>query len=241
MYVTQNSENTSLVDLTIVANGKVALPEDSYRLFSFYSGTCDSISNVSLIEFNNSVDTSKAKNMNEMFAQVGSAAVFQPSSYSTKTIKSLNLSGFDTSSVENMNAMFRGISVENIYLSSFDTSKVTDMGSMFEASKTTELDLNGFDTSNVTNMFGMFRYSNITEIKGLNKFNTSKVTNMYGMFAYSTVTALDLGSFDTSNVTNMNNMFIDSKVTTGYARTQADADKFNNSSNKPSGLTFTVK
>ena len=36
MYVSQNSENTSLLDLTIVANGKIALPEDSSKLFAFY-------------------------------------------------------------------------------------------------------------------------------------------------------------------------------------------------------------
>ena len=33
-------------------------------------------------------------------------------------------------------------------------------------------------------------------------------------------------------------MFRNSSATTGYARTQADADRFNNSSNKPSALVF---
>ena len=39
----------------------------------------------------------------------------------------------------------------------------------------------------------------------------------------------------------MDAMFGNSKATTGYARTQNDADKFNNSSGKSSGLTFVVK
>ena len=39
----------------------------------------------------------------------------------------------------------------------------------------------------------------------------------------------------------MNNMFNNSSAITGYARTQADADKFNASSGKPPGLTFVVK
>jgi hypothetical protein len=39
----------------------------------------------------------------------------------------------------------------------------------------------------------------------------------------------------------MKDMFMASSVNTGYAKTQADADRFNASSNKPSGLTFTVK
>ncbi len=42
-------------------------------------------------------------------------------------------------------------------------------------------------------------------------------------------------------VTNMSNMFQNISATTGYARTQTDADKFNASSNKSSGLTFVVK
>jgi hypothetical protein len=56
------------------------------------------------------------------------------------------------------------------------------------------------------------------------------------------MTTIDLSSFDTSKVTQNDNMFQEcTSLTTGYARTQADADKFNNSSNKPSGITFVVK
>lgn len=64
---------------------------------------------------------------------------------------------------------------------------------------------------------------------------------MQSMFRGSKATTLDLSSFDTSNVTDMNYMFSSTQVTIGYARTQADADKFNSSSNKPTGLTFVVK
>ena len=64
---------------------------------------------------------------------------------------------------------------------------------------------------------------------------------MSSMFLDSDVTSIDLSSFDTSNVTNMSRMFEDSKATTGYAKTQTDADKFNATSKKPSALTFVVK
>ena len=205
MYVTQNTEDSSLVDLTIVANGKIAFPEDSSELFAFYDYYPCSGPQTSLkkILFNNSIDTARTSNMREMFI------------YDLK-LEVLNLNGFDTSSVTNMRGMF------------------SDSG-------ITSLNLSNFDTSNVTNMSWMFYESEATEIKGLNKFNTSNVTNMYYMFYDSNVTTLDLSSFDTSNVTDMRRMFDGSKATTGYARTQADADKFNNSFKKPSGLTFTVK
>ena len=73
-------------------------------------------------------------------------------------------------------------------------------------------------------------------------FNTSKVENMQGMFARSSLEGtLDLSSFDMSGVTNTRQMFESISATTGYARTQADANKFNASSGKPSTLTFTVK
>ena len=71
--------------------------------------------------------------------------------------------------------------------------------------------------------------------------NNKSVTDMSNMFNGSQATTLDLSSFDTSNVTNMSSMFRNSSATTGYARTQADADRFNNSSNKPSTLVFVVK
>ena len=64
---------------------------------------------------------------------------------------------------------------------------------------------------------------------------------MSWMFYQSVATSLDLSSFDTTNVTDMSKMFYNSKATTGYARSQEDADRFNASSNKPSGLTFVVK
>ena len=61
------------------------------------------------------------------------------------------------------------------------------------------------------------------------------------MFCDSRATILDLSSFDTSNVRDMTCILMNSAATSGYARTQTDADKFNASSGKPSGLTFVVK
>ena len=152
----------------------------------------------------------------------------------------LELDYLDTSNVTNMEDMFRNSQATTLDLSSFNTSKVTNMSDMFLSSQVTELDLSSFDTSNVTDMSGMFAVSRAATLD-LSSFNTSNVTNMGGMFAYSQATELDLSSFDTNNVTDMNDMFSNSQATTGYARTQADADRFNNSSNKPAALTFVVK
>ena len=174
-----------------------------------------------------SFDTSNVTNMEAMFA--------------TSKATSLDLSNFDTSNVTNMSSMFYSSAATEIKgLDKFDTSKVTTMQYMFASSKTTSLDLSNFDTGNVTNMSNMFNQSAVISLD-LSNFNTSKVTNMSWMFFLSKATTLDLSSFDTSNVTNMYGMFMKAMTITGYARTQADADKFNASSEKPSGLTFVVK
>ena len=151
----------------------------------------------------------------------------------------LDLSSFDTSNVTDMVGMFSGSEATTLDLSSFNTSKVTNMSSMFEDNKATTLDLSAFNTSKVTNMSCMFQGSKATSID-LSSFDTSNVTNMENMFFSSKATALDLSSFDTSKVTDMSSMFV-CDATTGYARTKADADKFNASYNKPSTLTFVVK
>lgn len=92
----------------------------------------------------------------------------------------------------------------------------------------------------VTNMSYMFTGSKATNLN-LTNFDTSNVTNMNGMFEYSEAVSFDLSGFDTRKVSEMDYMFNDSYATTGYARTQEDADKLNASGFKPAQLVFVVK
>jgi surface protein len=92
---------------------------------------------------------------------------------------------------------------------------------------------------NITNMDGMFKYTSSTILEL--DIDTSSVTRMVSTFESSAATTLDLSSFDTSSVTTMFDAFANATATTGYANTQADADKFNASFGKPSALTFVVK
>ena len=107
--------------------------------------------------------------------------------------------------------MFRESDVEKVVSTN---PNVTSMNNMFYGSQATSLDLSSFDTPNLTNMSYMF----------------------YGSQAIN----LNLSSFDTSNVTNMNHMFYNCVADPRYARTQADADKFNSTSDY-SGVQFTLK
>ena len=168
-----------------------------------------------------SFNTSKVTNMESMFW--------------TNRAKKIDLSSFDTSKVTNMSGMFGGDwpsnHIKKLDLSNFDTRNVTDMSNMFsECLDLTELDVSHFDTSKVTNMHNMFsRCLDLTELD-VSGFDTSNVTDMSGMFFSGSVKNLDLSSFDTSNVTNMRGMFSYCYATTGYARNQTEADKFNDNS-----------
>ena len=195
MYVSQNTENTSLLDLTIVANGKIAFPEDSSNLFAFYKTMgCDSSNNISLIEFNHSIDTSKVTNMHEMFAQASgySLDACNRDSKSSRCpifnkMNDIELSDFDTSNVTDMSYMFAGNQSSNLDLSNFDTSNVIDFSGMFWRCESAELDLSSFDTSNVTNVYWMFYDClNLKTIYVSNKFNTSNVTGAPRMFENAT-------------------------------------------------------
>ena len=122
----------------------------------------------------------------------------------------IDLSGFNTSKVTNMENMFRNMSnLTTLNLSNFNTSQVTSMSHMFhDMSNLTTLNLSNFNTSNVTSMDYMFYgMSNLTTLN-LSIFDTSRVTSMNAMFyGMSNLTTLNLSNFDTSKVTSMFNMF----------------------------------
>ena len=130
--------------------------------------------------------------------------------YQCFSLTNLDLSSFDTSNVTNMQEMFSYcISLTNLDLSNFDTSNVTTMKSMFDECRSfTNLDLSSLDTSNVTDMSAMFGGCRGLTDLNLKTFDTSNVTDMDSMFTVcESLITLDLSSFDTSNVTNMSAMF----------------------------------
>lgn len=128
-------------------------------------------------------------------------------------IKSLDLSRWDTSMVDNMSCMFLDCLdlVEIKGLSSLNTSKVTNMTEMFKGCRSmTSVDLTGWDTSSVNNMTEMFSGCNkLSEVNGLSSLNVSNVTSLAKMFLEcSSLTSVDLSSWNTSNVTTVEGMFM---------------------------------
>ena len=94
----------------------------------------------------------------------------------------------------------------------------------------------------VISMSYMFNNSQATTLD-LSSFNTSNVTDMSSMFYNSQATTLDLSNFTITSSTKITSMFSGAAATTGYAKDEATATLFNDSSvtNIPSTLVFRVK
>lgn len=147
------------------------------------------------------LETDSLTNMSGMFGcELGLESVMEH----------LDFTGFDTSKVTNMHALFAGnMFLVDLNIADFDTSNVVDMGTMFgRCSCLEELDVSHFNTSNVVYMDHMFEYAESLEELDVTNFDTSNVTTMYGMFRYvKALKELDLSNFDTSNVTDFAFMF----------------------------------
>ena len=121
------------------------------------------------------------------------------------------IKNLDVSLIDDLSGLFRDIGrqIKNLDLSGWNTSKVTNMNRMFHFCDSLEsLDLSGWDTSNVEHMNWMFFYCGSLKSLNLSGWDTSKVTDMCGMFSCCfRLRSLDLSGWDTSNVKDMENMF----------------------------------
>ena len=92
------------------------------------------------------LDVSLLEDLSELFVDIANR------------VKTLDLSGWNTSNVKDMSYMFYCCArLESLNLSGWDTSSVKTMHGMFYHCESLEsLDLSGWDTSNVENMVGMF-------------------------------------------------------------------------------------
>ena len=117
---------------------------------------------------------------------------------------SVDLSGFDTSEVENMYAMFSGCSsLTELDLSSFDVTKVNRFEQMFyNCSPLTTINLTGWNTAAATNVSYMFKDCTSLKDIDLSHFDVSKVEDFTDMF--KRCTALSETSVASMNDWNIN-------------------------------------
>lgn len=216
-----NSSNTNLIDTAGINTSRVK------NMSFMFSGGKWIIKKIKITN----LDTSNVEDMSYMFT----ASPYEQSI----TADPIDLSGFNTSKVTNMQGMFSGSHFPFIDIRHFDTSNVTNMESMFaDLHKVTSLDLSGLNVKKVNNIRNIFfsnsnsklqslslagweldsiismggLFNNLSELTSLNlnDFTTKNVTDMsYMFFGTKKLANLDLSSFDTSKVTTMERMFQD--------------------------------
>lgn len=178
--------------LYVAAEGGVWAPKDCGNLFSQWE-------NLEEIEFGKAFHVENVTNMSMMFS-------------GCNKLRTLDISGFDTSQVTDMQYMFSECSdLVNINMSGFDTKQVTNMSYMFAGCSSLEnLDVSSFDTGNVIDFGGMFKTcSKLVELD-VTGFHTEKATDMRFMFSEcSELTKLDVSGFETSHIKydGMSHMF----------------------------------
>jgi len=84
----------------------------------------------------------------------------------------------------NTSYMFHGcFYLKSIDLSSFNTTNINNMNKMFYAcSSLKSIDLSSFNTTNINDMFGMFNICSSLESIDLSSFNTTNVNNIKNIF-----------------------------------------------------------
>ena len=135
------------------------------------------------------------------------------------SIKSLDLTEFDTSNVTTMERMFEYLQIKEIDVSNFDTSNVTSLSYTFSNIQQENYDdvniigLDKWNTKKCTNLAGLFFQARITEnsIKGVEGWDTSNVTSLSWTFArtytFNGLRDLDLSNWNTEKVTSMYGLF----------------------------------
>lgn len=101
------------------------------------------------------------------------------------TLKSLDLSFFNTSKVTSMFNMFKNCyDLAQLDVRNFNTSKVTSMNAMFSGcSELTSLDLSSFDTNQVIEMICMFEHcKKLTTIYISDKWKINRRVDSFKMF-----------------------------------------------------------
>ena len=169
------------------------------------------------------IDTTGVVNMSGMFSNTPSLVTVDMSGWNTSSVDRLNqmfensgvvsayFTGWNTENLRNMTSMFRLASrLTNLDISHFDTSQVYAMDRTFSHMWGLQhLDISDWDTSEVIHMQLMFYDAVNLQTLDLTGWDTGNVASMNDMFRNTGLRSLDISGFDTIGVTNMNNMFTD--------------------------------
>ena len=127
------------------------------------------------------------------------------------SLKSINFSNWDTSSLENVESMFYSCSsLEYVDLSGFNTPSLINMDSMFfDCTSLKSIDLSSFDTSNVEIMKFVFHNCASLKYANLSNWVTSSVTTMMNLFSDCVnLTAVEIPNFFMEQLISYDDIFL---------------------------------
>ena len=149
------------------------------------------------------------------------------------SLKSIDLSSFNTTNVNNMSYMFSYCSsLESIDLTSINSINVNNMSYMFAScSSLKSIDLSSVKATNVNNMSYIFYSCSSLISIDLSSFEAPNINDISGMFSgCSSLELIDLSSFSITNVNNMSNMFYDCSSLKSIDLSSFNATRVNNMS-----------
>jgi len=132
-----------------------------------------------------------------------------------------DISGWNTSTINNMSFMFRDAADFNQNIGSWVVSNVTNLSFMFLGASSFNGDISGWNVSNVTNMNLLFQDAAVFN-RNLSTWNVGNVTTMISMFQGATAFNQDIGGWNVSNVTNFSNFML-GKTPSTFSGTNLDA------------------
>ncbi|MDA9019400.1 BspA family leucine-rich repeat surface protein, partial [bacterium] len=152
-------------------------------------------------------DTSSVENMADMF---NGARAFNNNG------SALDGTSWDVSNVIYMHEMFNDARVFNIDISGWVTTSLEDMSGMFKDALTFNQPLNSWTVSNVTNLNNTFNNADSFN-QPLNSWTVSSVIYLGGTFKDNNSFNQDLSNWDTSSVINMRETFQNTVFNNGLA------------------------
>ncbi|HHB0784766.1 TPA: BspA family leucine-rich repeat surface protein [Enterococcus faecium] len=196
-HIFADVDNSSInINNFILSDWKYEVNDKNEVLLFQYNGNSDDLTIPGEINLNGELKHVVLVNFN-------STVFNDPESIEIKEVDNKKV-GLQTT---DLSGAFYNSNIKTIRLSGLDTSNVINMKQMFFNSTLENADFLGIDTSNVVTMEEMFTFTNLIELK--QDFNTKNVTNMKNMFAglKSNINFIDVNNFDVSNVTDVSRMF----------------------------------
>ena len=141
------------------------------------------------------IDTSKITDMSSLFL-------------CTPRTDFSGIEKWNVSRVENMYAMFYGVTSFNADISGWDVSKVENMSSMFEGAESFNQPIGDWNVSNVRDMAWMFQYAESFN-QDISKWDISSVRSMYSMFEGAKSFNQDISKWNVSDIDDIDCETID--------------------------------